>query len=67
MPEMKPEHSQAVPFFARFLESQNVEDVSDEAAEAISGGKNDGITKPKKDDVVFETLKFPSDAEDTPA
>lgn len=67
MSEMKPENSQAVPFFARFLEGQNVEDLSDEASEAISGGKkDDGLTRPKKDEV-FVTLKFPSDNEDSTA
>jgi len=62
---MRPEDSQTVPFFARFLEGQNVEDVSDEAAAAISGGKKcDGVTKPKKDEETVVTLKFPSDEED---
>ncbi|MBU7587498.1 MAG: microviridin/marinostatin family tricyclic proteinase inhibitor [Nostoc sp. TH1S01] len=67
MSEMQPEDSQVFPFFARFLEGQNAEELSDEASQAISGGKkDDGVTKPKKDDVVFQTLKFPSDAEDIP-
>ncbi|MBX9253669.1 microviridin/marinostatin family tricyclic proteinase inhibitor [Desmonostoc muscorum CCALA 125] len=64
MPENKPEEakSQAVPFFARFLEGQSFEDLSDEESEAISGGKL-GVTKKKGDDLV-QTLKYPSDNED---
>ncbi len=66
MPENKPEepNSQPVPFFARFLEGQNFEDLSDEESEAISGGKC-GVTN-KKDDEIVQTLKFPSDQEDVP-
>ncbi|MDF5711282.1 MAG: microviridin/marinostatin family tricyclic proteinase inhibitor [Nostoc sp. S4] len=64
MPENKPEEPnlQAVPFFARFLEGQSFEDLSDEESEALSGGKC-GVTK-KKADEVAQTLKFPSDQED---
>ncbi|MEH2070216.1 MAG: microviridin/marinostatin family tricyclic proteinase inhibitor [Nostoc sp.] len=66
MPENKPEEPnlQAVPFFARFLEGQSFEDLSDEESEALSGGKC-GVTK-KKADEVDQTLKFPSDQEDSP-
>lgn len=54
MSEMKPEdlNSQAVPFFARFLEGQNAEDISDQESEAISGG------------TTVVTQKYPSDNED---
>ncbi len=64
MSENKPEepNSQAVPFFARFLEGQSFEDLSDQESEAISGGRC-GVTK-KKDDQVFVTQKFPSDSDE---
>ncbi|MBD2535142.1 microviridin/marinostatin family tricyclic proteinase inhibitor [Nostoc flagelliforme FACHB-838] len=67
MSEKKPEelNSQAVPFFARFLEGQSFEDLSDQESEAIRGGTC-GVTK-KKDDELVQTLKFPSDQEDSPA
>ncbi|MBN3898726.1 MAG: microviridin/marinostatin family tricyclic proteinase inhibitor [Nostoc sp.] len=54
MSEIKPEdlNSQAVPFFARFLEGQNGEDLSDQQSEAISGG------------CTVVTQKYPSDNED---
>jgi len=54
MPETRHEdsNSQAVPFFARFLEGQNVEEISDEESEAVSGGAK------------YQTLKYPSDNED---
>ncbi|MBX9253576.1 microviridin/marinostatin family tricyclic proteinase inhibitor [Desmonostoc muscorum CCALA 125] len=62
MSENKPEdlNSQAVPFFARFLEGQSFEDLSDEESEGFSGG---GCTSKKNDELV-QTLKFPSDQED---
>jgi bacteriocin-like protein len=47
---------EAVPFFARFLEHQSVEELSDEAMQAISGGK-------KKETVT--TMKYPSDTEES--
>ena len=64
MSENKPEelNSQVVPFFARFLEGQNFEDVSDKESEGIGGGSC-GITT-KKNDTIVQTLKFPSDQED---
>ncbi|MEH2438605.1 MAG: microviridin/marinostatin family tricyclic proteinase inhibitor [Nostoc sp.] len=64
MSKNKPEelNSQAVPFFARFLEGQSFEDLSDEESEGIGGG-NCGVTKKEKDELV-QTLKFPSDQED---
>jgi len=62
--ENKPEdlNSQAVPFFARFLEGQSFEDLSDEESEAISGGTC-GVTQ-KRADAIAQTLKFPSDQEE---
>ncbi len=64
MSENKPEelNSQAVPFFARFLEGQSFEDLSAQESEAISGGSF-GLTK-KTADEIAQTLKFPSDQED---
>ena len=64
MSENKPEelNSQAVPFFARFLEGQNFEDLSDKESEGIGGGSCD-LTSKKKD-AIAQTLKFPSDQED---
>lgn len=70
MSENKPEelNSQAVPFFARFLEGQSFEDLSDEESEGIGGGnygltkKKSGLTKKNKGKV--QTKKFPSDQED---
>lgn len=44
--------SQAVPFFARFLEGQTPEEVSEEDMDAVNGG------------IKFVTLKYPSDGED---
>ncbi|MBG1259529.1 microviridin/marinostatin family tricyclic proteinase inhibitor [Nostoc commune] len=64
MSEKKPEelNSQAVPFFARFLEGQSFEDLSDKESEGIGGGSCD-LTSKKKD-AIAQTLKFPSDQED---
>ncbi|MDZ8188468.1 MAG: microviridin/marinostatin family tricyclic proteinase inhibitor [Nostoc sp. ChiSLP02] len=79
----KPEeaNSQAVPFFARFLEGQGIEDLSEEESEDISGGtsvsdikcivtnkKTDQpIQTHKKADQPVQTLKYPSDREDVVA
>ena len=69
MSENKPEelNSQAVPFFARFLEGQSFEDLSDEESEGIGGGSCD-VTKNKKHQKkkhqLIETRKYPSDNED---
>ncbi|WP_375504987.1 microviridin/marinostatin family tricyclic proteinase inhibitor [uncultured Nostoc sp.] len=69
MSENKPEelNSQAVPFFARFLEGQNFEDLSDEESEGIGGGSC-GLTKKDKGQTKKypkpQTKKFPSDQED---
>ncbi|MBD2612024.1 MAG: microviridin/marinostatin family tricyclic proteinase inhibitor [Nostoc sp. ZfuVER08] len=60
----KQANSQAVPFFARFLEGQSFEELSDEELEGISGGIS-GITR-KKNDEIAQTLKYPSDQEDSP-
>ncbi|MEH2124078.1 microviridin/marinostatin family tricyclic proteinase inhibitor [Nostoc sp.] len=64
MSEKKPEklNSQAVPFFARFLEEQSLEDLSDEQSKAIIGGCNNATNK--NNDELVQTLKFPSDQED---
>ncbi|MDZ8263210.1 microviridin/marinostatin family tricyclic proteinase inhibitor [Nostoc sp. ChiQUE01b] len=64
MSENKPEdfNSQAVPFFARFLEGQSIEDLSDQESKAILGGCNN-VTNKENDELV-QTLKYPSDQED---
>ncbi|MEH1816679.1 MAG: microviridin/marinostatin family tricyclic proteinase inhibitor [Nostoc sp.] len=64
MSKNKPEelNSQAVPFFARFLEGQSLEDLSDEESKAIIGGCNN--TTNQNNDELVQTLKFPSDQED---
>ncbi len=80
MSENKPEdlNSQAVPFFARFLEGQSFEDLYDQESEAISGGgytvqtlkfpsdQEDGVTKkyPSDNDEYAVTNKYPSDGDD---
>ncbi|BAZ30404.1 hypothetical protein NIES4074_28640 [Cylindrospermum sp. NIES-4074] len=46
--------SQAVPFFARFLEGQTPVEVSENELDAVNGGVCGGVT----------TLKYPSDQED---
>jgi hypothetical protein len=45
-------NSQALPFFARYLEGQFCEDLSEEEAETVQGG------------ITFVTLKYPSDNEE---
>ncbi|WP_375509530.1 microviridin/marinostatin family tricyclic proteinase inhibitor [uncultured Nostoc sp.] len=64
MSENKPEelNSQAVPFFARFLEGQSFEELSDKQSETISGGSC-GVTNKHKGEL-RETRKYPSDQED---
>ncbi len=52
----KKEEKKQVPFFARYLESQELE--------KVTGGKR-GTTNKHKDDLVAVTLKYPSDSEDT--
>ncbi|NEO80783.1 MAG: microviridin/marinostatin family tricyclic proteinase inhibitor [Moorea sp. SIO4G3] len=51
------ENSQAVPFFARYLEGQFIEDLSKEEMEAVKGGT---ILPP----VRGFTTKYPSDRDD---
>ena len=69
---------QAVPFFARFLEGQNWEDLSEQESETISGGYTKKTKKPIFYDptinpnIVISTLppslamtaKYPSDGDD---
>ncbi|MCC5647407.1 microviridin/marinostatin family tricyclic proteinase inhibitor [Nostoc sp. CHAB 5824] len=68
MSENKPEelNSQAVPFFARFLEGQSFEDLSDQESEGIGGGVQAVTLKYPSDneDGGAVTLKYPSDNED---
>jgi bacteriocin-like protein len=58
---------QAVPFFARFLEGQGTEELSDDEMQAIAGGKKQsGMTMkyPSDGDELVTTLKYPSDGDD---
>jgi hypothetical protein len=64
-------NSEAVPFFARFLEGQSAEEMSDEEMEAVAGGKRVVTRKYPSDneDVsggggIVTTAKYPSDQED---
>ncbi len=56
-------NSHAVPFFARYLEGQ-LEELSDEEAEAVGGGNSFANEFPC-DFYEAVTLKFPSDNEDS--
>ena len=53
-------NEKAVPFFARYLEGQNIEELSDEDMEAVAGGKKGR----KGCGGVVTTEKYPSDQED---
>lgn len=67
---------QAVPFFARFLEGQNCEDLSEQESETISGGNAKKTKKPILYDPKINpitvisspslgiTNKYPSDGDD---
>lgn len=64
------DNSQALPFFARYLEgqfSENFEDLSEEEMQEVQGGLRFPV-KPKhprsKDDDIVGTLKFPNDQAD---
>lgn len=60
------ENSQAVPFFARYLEGQFT-DVSAEEAEKLAGGKGIQTRKAPSDsdeDFSIFTMKHPSDSDD---
>lgn len=65
-------NAQAVPFFARFLEGQNCEDLTDEELERVSGGQipeGELVVTQKypsdgEEDSSPVTLKYPSDGED---
>ncbi|AOX03369.1 hypothetical protein BJP34_31520 [Moorena producens PAL-8-15-08-1] len=65
------ENSQAVPFFARYLEGQFIEDLSKEEMEAVKGGSQFPIRSvtrkypSDREDSWFVTLKYPSDGEDS--
>ncbi|MBW4614197.1 MAG: microviridin/marinostatin family tricyclic proteinase inhibitor [Desmonostoc vinosum HA7617-LM4] len=69
--------SQAVPFFARFLEGQSCEDMSQEEVNSVVGGckvttlkypsdnEDGGVTKKyPSDSDEFVTQKYPSDGDD---
>jgi len=63
---MSQDKEQALPFFARYLEGQFCEDLSEEEMEAVQGGKR-FVKRPFKgipDDGMVTTLKYPSDHEE---
>lgn len=60
MSDKEKQNEKAVPFFARFLEGQNVAEMSEEESEAIGGGMID--EDPNSE--IVTTLKYPSDDED---
>lgn len=57
---------EAVPFFARYLEGQDIEELSDEEMQAVAGGGDVTTLKYPSDgeDGGVETRKYPSDSED---
>ncbi|MBW4626663.1 MAG: microviridin/marinostatin family tricyclic proteinase inhibitor [Brasilonema octagenarum HA4186-MV1] len=55
-------NDKAVPFFARYLEGQFCEDLSEEEMETVHGGLT-AVSAPAKDEIAT-TLKYPSDNED---
>ncbi|MBE7384948.1 MAG: microviridin/marinostatin family tricyclic proteinase inhibitor [Leptolyngbya sp. SIO1E4] len=58
-------NSQAIPFFARYLEGQSVQDLSEEDLKNISGGNGSGTTNKHPSDADEEhTTKYPSDGDD---
>ncbi len=59
--------SQAVPFFARFLETQLPEDLTEQEISEINGGRGGGIAitlKYPSDNEDVVTKKYPSDSDD---
>ncbi|KYC37674.1 serine endopeptidase inhibitor [Scytonema hofmannii PCC 7110] len=57
-------NEQILPFFARYLEGQFCEDLSEEEMDEVHGGyRLAHPTRPKKDEI-FTTLKYPSDNEE---
>jgi hypothetical protein len=59
-------NSEAVPFFARFLEGQSAEEMSEEEMEAVKGGGDAMTMKYPSDqeDGGVVTRKYPSDGDD---
>jgi bacteriocin-like protein len=54
-----------VPFFARYLEGQVTQDLSEEELKKISGGVGVGVTHKHPSDADEEhTTKYPSDGDD---
>ena len=54
---------EAVPFFARFLEGQGTEELSDEEMQAIAGGQTRKY--PSDRDEMLTTTKYPSDGDES--
>ncbi|AFY55913.1 Serine endopeptidase inhibitor [Rivularia sp. PCC 7116] len=67
--ENKKINSNAVPFFARYLEGQYCEDLSEEEMDRVHGGlsKREKISKRYPNDLkdIVTTMKYPSDHEDS--
>ena len=65
---MSNQNEQVVPFFARYLEGQFCEDLSEEEMDKVQGGlKLAAPTKkfpPESPNGIVTTLKYPSDRED---
>ncbi len=65
-PNKKDLNSEVVPFFARFLEGQITEELSEEEMEAVKGGGDPVTMKYPSDneDGSVVTRKYPSDGDD---
>ncbi|MEL6162671.1 MAG: microviridin/marinostatin family tricyclic proteinase inhibitor [Cyanobacteria bacterium J06628_3] len=60
-------NSEVVPFFARYLEGQYCEDLSEEEMNEVYGGlsKPEKLKKPSDLKDIAMTMKYPSDNEDS--
>ncbi|MFH7028993.1 MAG: microviridin/marinostatin family tricyclic proteinase inhibitor [Heteroscytonema crispum UTEX LB 1556] len=66
---MSDNNEKALPFFARYLEEQFCEDLSEEEMDAVQGGLRFAAPPtrkhpPESPDGIATTLKYPSDQED---
>ena len=58
-------NGQELPFFARYLEGQIVQELSEEELKKINGGVGVGVTYKYPSDADEEqTMKYPSDGDD---
>lgn len=61
-------NTQEVPFFARYLEGQITQDLSEKELKQINGGKNLAVTGKYPSDADEEvTHKYPSDDDELPS